>query len=187
MAGTSRLRHISLFSAGMFSGALDSPSRPCDAEHSTALDTGHTGPAAKGLFRYTMEDATTKPLSVPKPSQSTSTGSQEEKVPGVVISLFHTIYPLSHCPWTDFSVQNKTTDDKDTFGPSCSSWHPLESRGCFCDLYAQTKSNELKKQVPRMGFMNGSPKPWLQMELARQRSPEEQSKTMDNLDTLCWG
>lgn len=187
MAGTSRLRHISLFSAGMFSGALDSPSRPCDAEHSTALDTGHTGPTAKGLFRYTMEDATTKPLSVPKPSQSTSTGSQEEKVPGVVTSLFHTIYPLSHCPWIDFSVQNKTTDDKDTVGPSCSSWHPLESRGCFCDLCAQIKSNELKKAGPQNGLYEWISKTLATDGVGKKHSPEEQSKTMDNLDTLCWG
>lgn len=152
------------------------------------LDTHtHTGPTANGLFRYTMEDAMSRPLSVPKPSQSTSPGSQEKKVPGVVTSLFHTRYPLSHCPWTDFTVQNKTTEDKDTVGPSCSCWHPLESRGRFCDLCAQTESNELKKQVPRMGFVNGSPKPWLQMELARNAAQRNKAKTMDNLDTLCWG
>lgn len=150
------------------------------------LDT-HTGPTANGLFRYTMEDAMSKSLSVPKPSQSSSPGSQEEKVPGVVTSFFRTRYPLSHCPWTDFTVQRKTTGDKDTVGPSCSSWHPLQSRGRFCDLCAQTESNELKKQVPRMGFMNGSPKPWLQMELARNAAQRNKAKTMDNMDTLCWG
>lgn len=64
-----------------------------------------------------MEDAMSKPLSVPKPSQSTSPGSQEEKVPGVVTSLFRTRYPLSHCPWTDSTVQNKTTEDKDSRAP----------------------------------------------------------------------
>lgn len=162
----------------MFSGALESPSRPCNAEHSTALDTGHThtGPTANGLFRYTMEDATSKPLSVPKPSRSTSTGDPGGKGPRCGdVSLPHQV-PLSHCPWTDFTVQNKTTDSKDPVGPSCSSWHPLESRGPVCDLCAQTKSNELRKQVPRMGFMNGSPKPRLQMELARNAAQRNKAK-----------
>lgn len=89
MAGTSRLRHVPLFSAGMFSGALDSSSRPCSVEHSTALHTGHTHRACED----TMEDAMSKPLSVPKPSQSASTGSHEEKVPDAVTSLFHTDPP----------------------------------------------------------------------------------------------
>lgn len=100
-----------------------------------------------------------KPLSVPKPSQSTSTGSQEEKVPDVVTSFLHTGSPLSHCRWTDLMVQNKTTDKEEIVKPSCRSWHPLESRatrkaiqGCPYDLCAQTQEQGTREQVPRTGL-----------------------------------
>lgn len=69
-----------------------------------------------------------KSLSVPKPNQSDPTGRQEEKVSDVVTPLLHTGSPLSHCHWTQFTVQNKTTDKEETVRPSCSSWHTLERR-----------------------------------------------------------
>lgn len=86
-----------------------------------------------------------KSLSVPKTSQSASSGRQEEKVPDVVTPLLHTGSPLSHCHWTEFTVQNKTTDKEETLRPSRNSWQALEhratlkARGCSYDLCAQTQ------------------------------------------------
>lgn len=75
-----------------------------------------------------MEGAVSKSLSVPKPSQSASTGRQEEKVPDVGTRLLHTESPLSHCQWMEFTVQNKTTDAEETVRLSCNSCQALERR-----------------------------------------------------------
>lgn len=55
-------------------------------------------------------------------------GDRREKVPGVVTPLLHTGSPLSHCHWTEFTVQDKTTDKEETVRPSRNSWHALERR-----------------------------------------------------------
>lgn len=75
-----------------------------------------------------MEGAVSKSLSVPKLSQSASTGRQEEKVPDVGTPLLHTESPLSHCQWTEFTVQNKTTDEEETVRLGCNSCQTLERR-----------------------------------------------------------
>lgn len=106
----------------------------------------------------------------------------------MVTPLLHTGSPLSHCHWTEFTVQNKTTDEEETVRSSCNSWHALERRatlkatqGMFYDLRAQTQEQRTRKQVPRMGFMSGSLKSWLQIELARNSSPKEQRETVGSL------